>query len=91
MKLSVLAAEVGKDGKPSRPPERLYGAWTAKDVDAKMGEVKIRLTFRRELVLRFKSGKVVRFDREERSARTPKTGLATTCAFEQAGDKKQKL
>lgn len=113
MKPSVLAAEVGEDEKPSQPPERLYGTWTAKDVDAKMGEVKIRLTFRREkkvsvlawsdipfvgqvrdlqgsfsvhgdtisseairdgkkanfsfesdqLVLRFKSGKVVRFDR----------------------------
>lgn len=48
MKPSVLAAEVGKDEKPSQPPERLYGTWTAKDVDAKMGEVKIRLTFRRE-------------------------------------------
>ncbi len=114
MKPSVVAVEVGKDEKPSHPPERLYGAWTAKDVDAKMGEVKIRLTFRQEekvsvmawsdiffvgqvrdlkgsfsvngdtisseairdgkkakfsfqgdqLVLRFKSGKVVRFDRE---------------------------
>lgn len=114
MKPSVLASDIGKDGKPSQPPERLYGTWLAKDVDAKMGEVKIRLTFRREnkvtllawsdipfagqvrdlngsfsvhgdtisseairegkkatfsfendqLVLRFKSGKVVRFDRE---------------------------
>ena len=114
MKPSVLAAEVGKDEKPSLPPERLYGTWTAKDVDAKTGEVKIRLIFRREkkasflawsdipfvgqvrdlegsfsvygdtisseairdgkkatfsfesdqLVLRFKSGKIVRFDRE---------------------------
>ncbi|MGK2906438.1 MAG: hypothetical protein ACSLFH_08860 [Desulfuromonadales bacterium] len=114
VKPSVLAAEVGKDEKPSLPPEQLYGTWTAKDVDAKMGEVEIRLTFRREkkatllawsdimfvgkvrdlegsfsvhgdtisseairdgkkatfsfesdqLVLRFKSGKVVRFDRE---------------------------
>jgi len=111
---SVIAAEVGKDEKPSLPPERLYGTWTAKDVDAKMGEVRIRLTFRREnkisflawsdipfvgqvrdlkgsfsvhgdtisseairdgkkanfsfensqLVMRFKSGKVVHFDRE---------------------------
>mgnify|MGYP001550751622 CR=1 FL=1 len=114
MKPSVLAADVGKDEKPSIPPERLYGTWTAKNVDAKMGEVRIRLTFRREeqaslmawsdipfvgqvrdlegsfsvegdtisseairdgkkatfsfeneqLVLRFKGGKVVRFDRE---------------------------
>lgn len=114
MKQSALTAEVGEDEKPTQPPERLYGTWTAKDVDAKMGEVKIRLTFRREkkttllawsditfvgqvrdlkgpfsvhgdtisseairdgkkatfsfendqLVLRFKSGKVVRFDRE---------------------------
>jgi hypothetical protein len=114
IKPSVLAAEVGQDEKPSRPPERLYGTWTAKDVDAKMGEIRIRLTFRQEekasllawsdipfvgqvrdlegpfsiygdtirsaairdgkkatfsfendqLVLRFKSGKVVRFDRE---------------------------
>jgi len=110
----VIADEVGKDGKPSHTPERLYGTWTAKDVDVKMGEVKIRLTFCREknatllawsdipfvgqvrdlkgsfsvhgdtisseairdgkkakfsfendqLVLRFKSGKVVRYDRE---------------------------
>lgn len=45
---SVHATEVGKDEKPSHPPKRLYGTWTAKDVDAKMGEVKIRLTFRRE-------------------------------------------
>lgn len=114
MKPGVRVAEAGKDEKPSRPPERLYGTWIAKDVDAKMGEVKIRLTFRQEkkatvlawsdipfvgqvrdlegpfsvhgdtisseairdgkkakfsfesdqLVLRFKSGKVVRFDRE---------------------------
>lgn len=45
---SVLVTEVGKDEKLSRPPERLYGTWIAKDVDAKMGEVKIRLTFSRE-------------------------------------------
>lgn len=100
--------------KLSQPPKRLYGIWTAKDVDAKMGAVRIRLTFRHEkkvtllawselffigqvrnlkgsfsvqgdtisseairdgkkatfsfehdqLVLRFKNGKVVRFDRE---------------------------
>jgi len=104
----------GTPENPSRPPDQLYGTWIAKDVDAKMGEVKIRLTFRREekvsvlawsdipfvgkvrdlkgafsvhgdtisseairdgkkatfsfesdqLVLRFKNGKVVRFDRE---------------------------
>lgn len=45
---SVLAANVGENKNPSSPSERLYGTWTAKDVDAKMGEVKIRLTFRRE-------------------------------------------
>lgn len=42
---SVLAAEVGKDQKPSLIPEQLYGTWTAHDVDAKLGELKIRLTF----------------------------------------------
>lgn len=30
------------------PPEKLYGTWIAKDVDAKMGEVKVKLTFREE-------------------------------------------
>ncbi len=114
MKANVPVAEVGKDQKPTPPPERLYGTWTAQDVDAEMGEVRIKLTFLREekatllawsdimfvgqvrdlkgpfsvhgdtisseairegkeakfsfeneqLVLRFKSGKVVRFDRE---------------------------
>ncbi len=106
----ALAAVIMQDASPAR----LYGTWTAKGVDAKMGEVRIRLTFRREgkasllawsdipfvgqvrdlegpftvqgdtissvaihdgrkakfsfeidqLVLRFKSGKVVRFNRE---------------------------
>ena len=28
--------------------ERLYGTWVARDVDTKMGEVKIKLTFRKE-------------------------------------------
>jgi hypothetical protein len=114
MKPSVVAAEVGTDAKPSSTAERLYGTWIAKDVDTKLGEVKIRLTFLRrkkaalmawsdipfvgqvrdlkgafsvvgdtisseairdgkkadfsfendQLVLRFKSGRVVRFDRE---------------------------
>ncbi len=114
MKANVHAAEDREDEKSTQPPERLYGTWTAKDVEAKMGEVRIRLSFRREqnttflawsdipfvgqvrdlkgsfsvhgdtisseairdgkeakfsfennqLVLRFKSGKVVRFDRE---------------------------
>jgi hypothetical protein len=113
-KPGVLASEVGKAEKPSLPPVGLYGTWIAKGVVAKIGEVRIRLTFRREkkvsvlawsdipfagqvrnlqgpfsvdgdkikskairdgekatfsfegkqLVLRFKSGKVVRFDRE---------------------------
>ncbi|WP_322628307.1 hypothetical protein [Halothiobacillus sp.] len=113
-KPAAHASEVGKGQKPSHPPERLYGTWIAKGVDAKMGEVRIRLTFRRgkkvsflawsdipfvgqvrnlqgsfsvdgdkikskairdgkkatfsfegkQLVLHFKSGKVVHFDRE---------------------------
>ncbi len=45
---SVLAAEVGEAENLSRPLDQLYGTWIAKDVDAKMGEVKIRLTFRRD-------------------------------------------
>lgn len=111
---SVVAANVEENKNLSSPPAQLYGTWTAKDVDAKMGEIRIRLTFRREkdatllawsdilfvgqvrdikepfsvhgntisseairdgkeanfsfqsgqLVLRFKSGKVVRFNRE---------------------------
>lgn len=111
---SALAAKQEESNIPSSPPEQLYGTWTAKDVDAKMGEIRIRLTFRKEkdatllawsdilfvgqvrdikapfsvhgntisseairdgkeanfsfessqLVLRFKSGKIVRFNRE---------------------------
>jgi hypothetical protein len=37
--------QVVSDEKPSQPPAQLYGTWIAKDVDAKLGEVKIRLTF----------------------------------------------
>lgn len=40
--------EAAEDGKPSLPPEKLYGTWIAKGVDAKLGQVKIRLIFRRE-------------------------------------------
>jgi hypothetical protein len=32
----------------SQPPDRLFGTWVARDVDAAMGEVKIKLVFRRE-------------------------------------------
>jgi hypothetical protein len=32
----------------SGPSEKLYGTWVADDVDAKMGEVKIRLVFKEE-------------------------------------------
>jgi hypothetical protein len=110
----LLSLGLSATEKSSLSSERLYGTWTAKDVDAKMGEVKIRLTFRQEkkvgvmawseipfvgqvrdlkgvfsvnddtisseairdgkkakfsfvneqLVLRFKGGKVVRFDRK---------------------------
>lgn len=106
--------EAGGDEAQSDSAEKIYGTWIANDVDAKMGEVKIKLTFRKEwpmtilawsdipfagkvkdlkepyevhgdtisseairdgkkakfsfendqLWLRFKSGKVVRFDRE---------------------------
>ena len=37
-------------GNKSEPgaPEKLYGTWVANDVDAKIGEVKIKLTFREE-------------------------------------------
>jgi hypothetical protein len=40
--------EVAINEKPSSPPDQLYGIWIAKDVDAELGEVKIRLTFRLE-------------------------------------------
>jgi len=33
---------------PQRRRVRLYGTWLARDVDTKMGEVKIELTFREE-------------------------------------------
>lgn len=106
--------QVVSDENTTQPPAQLYGTWIAKDVDAKLGEVKIRLTFLVEkkatlmawsdipfagkvrdlegaftvhgdtissealrdgkkakfsfkndqLVLRFISGKVIRFDRE---------------------------
>ena len=44
----VPLAEAVNRERPSDPPEQIYGTWMAKGVDAKMGEVKIRLTFLRE-------------------------------------------
>jgi hypothetical protein len=40
--------EVVINEKLSRPPDQLYGTWIAKAVDGELGEVMIRLTFRRE-------------------------------------------
>ena len=40
--------EAGGDEAQSDSAEKLYGTWIANDVDAKMGEVKIKLTFRKE-------------------------------------------
>ncbi len=114
MTTSVFAEELEKDAKLSPTSMQLYGIWTARDVDVKMGDIKIQITFSGEknvgvmawsdipfvglvrdlkgpflvhgdtisseairdgknvkfsfeseqLVFRFKSGKVVRFDRE---------------------------
>lgn len=44
--------EDGGNTVESGPHERLYGTWIANDVDTKMGEVKIKLTFRRVGTLR---------------------------------------
>jgi len=41
--------EDGGNTVESGPHEKLYGTWIANDVDAKMGEVKIKLTFRKEV------------------------------------------
>ena len=44
-------SEAAKENRSSKnitqsgPPEKLYGTWIAEDVDAKIGEVKIKLTF----------------------------------------------
>ena len=47
---TTSAASPDEDGGntvQSDPHEKLYGAWIANDVDTKIGEVKIKLTFRR--------------------------------------------
>jgi len=40
--------EAGGDEAQSDSAEKLYGTWIANDVDVTMGEVKIKLTFRKE-------------------------------------------
>jgi hypothetical protein len=40
--------KAGGDEGQSDSAEKLYGAWIANDVDAKLGEVKIKLRFRKE-------------------------------------------
>ena len=44
------AANAGNAGNAANEgaPERLYGTWVAEDVDVKMGQVKIRLTFKED-------------------------------------------
>jgi hypothetical protein len=49
--ITTSVASRGEDGGntvESGPHEKLYGAWIANDVDAKLGEVKIKLRFRKE-------------------------------------------
>ena len=42
------AAASTREAGVQSPEDRLYGTWVAKDVDTKMGEVMIKLTFREE-------------------------------------------
>ncbi len=44
---AASADEDGGNTVQSDPHEKLYGAWIANDVDTKIGEVQIKLTFRR--------------------------------------------
>jgi hypothetical protein len=37
-----------QQSRQSGPPEKLYGTWVANDIDAKLGEVKIKLVFKQE-------------------------------------------
>lgn len=46
--MTIVNAASSDISKPSATIERLMGTWIAKDVDAKTGEVKIRITFRQE-------------------------------------------
>ena len=45
---NVFAAPDAPPKSKQDPPEKLYGTWVAKDVEAKVGEVTIKLSFREE-------------------------------------------
>jgi hypothetical protein len=46
---SAITSGGGGGGKTTQAPEeRLYGTWIASDVDAKLGQVTVKLTFRRQ-------------------------------------------
>ncbi len=46
--VNVFAAPEAPPKSKQGPPEKLYGKWVAKDVEAKVGEVTIKLSFREE-------------------------------------------
>lgn len=46
--VNVFAAQVAPHKSRQFPLEKLYGTWVAKDVESKVGEVTIRLSFREE-------------------------------------------
>jgi Cu/Ag efflux protein CusF len=46
--VNVFAAPEAAPKSKQGPPEILYGTWVAKDVDAKAGEVTIKLSFRED-------------------------------------------
>ncbi len=51
--------------------EKLYGTWVARDVDAKLGDVKIKLTFRREGPMKLAAWSDIPFVGQVRDKKAP--------------------
>jgi hypothetical protein len=62
-----------RDAATAEPSERLYGTWVADDVDTALGQVKVRLTFRKDGPVRIMAWSDLPFAGKVRDKKAPYT------------------
>lgn len=83
------AGEDDKNENSVEPPQRLFGTWTAKDVDVQTGEVRIRLTFSRKNKVTFLAWSDIPFVGQVRDLKGPFSVHGDTISSEAIREGKQ--